>query len=146
MRTVAKVNTTQTSSTNPIVIYDGVCNFCNGAVKFIVNRDPAEVFIFTPIQSDFAQQLITQHATDTVGEDTFLLIKNGRAYKWSDAALEITRDLRGLWFLFNVLRLIPQSFRDVIYRAFARNRIRIFGGSTQCQIPDKNTLRRFRGL
>ena len=129
-----------------LIIYDGVCNFCNGAVSFIIKRDKSERFIFSPMQSDYAQAIIREKSVETVGVDTFMLVKNGQVYLWSDAALEITRDLTGFWSLFRVFSILPSTFRDVFYKLFARNRIRLFGGTTQCQIPDKHLLSRFRGL
>ena len=129
-----------------LVIYDGVCNFCNGAVSFIIKRDKSERFIFSPMQSDYAQAIIREKSVETVGVDTFMLVKNGQVYLWSDAALEITRDLTGFWSLFRVFSILPSGFRDVFYKLFARNRIRLFGGTNQCQIPDKHLLSRYRGL
>lgn len=129
-----------------LIIYDGVCNFCNGAVSFIIKRDKSERFIFSPMQSDYAQAIIREKSVETVGVDTFMLVKNGQVYLWSDAALEITRDLTGFWSLFRFFSILPSGFRDVFYKLFARNRIRLFGGTNQCQIPDKHLLSRFRGL
>ncbi len=129
-----------------LIIYDGVCNFCNGAVSFIIKRDKSERFIFSPMQSDYAQAIIREKSVATVGIDTFMLVKHGQVYLWSDAALEITRDLTGFWSLFRVFSILPSTFRDVFYKLFARNRIRLFGGTNQCQIPDKQLLSRFRGI
>lgn len=129
-----------------LVIYDGVCNFCNGAVNFIVKRDHAERFVFSPMQTDFAQEMIKRYAIETVGKDTFLLIKNGHAYVWSNAALEISKDLSGIWSWCNFFRIIPRPFRDFIYRIFARNRIRLFGRTEQCVVPDQSLRKRFIGL
>ena len=98
------------------------------------------------MQSDYAQAIIREKSVETVGVDTFMLVKNGQVYLWSDAALEITRDLTGFWSLLRVFTILPSGFRDVFYKLFARNRIRLFGGTTQCQIPDKHLLSRFRGL
>lgn len=72
-----------------IVIFDGVCNFCNGAVNFIIKRDPEGVFAFTPMQSELARELVVKFNVPNVGVDTFLLIKNDRCYTFSDAALEV---------------------------------------------------------
>lgn len=127
-----------------LVIYDGVCNFCNGAVAFILKRDKAERFTFSPMQSEYAQEVIAQYEVDTVGIDTFMLVKNGQLFLWSDAALEIAKDLSGLWFVFGVFRILPRTLRDFFYKTFARNRIKLFGGTQQCQIPDKKVLERFR--
>jgi predicted DCC family thiol-disulfide oxidoreductase YuxK len=129
-----------------IVIYDGVCNFCNGAVWFIAKRDPLGRFKFTPMQSDFAQTLIQEHKIQNVGKDTFLLIKHGQSYIWTEAALEIAGELTGGWWLFKATRIIPRPIRDWLYRAFARNRYVLFGRTEHCQIPDSTMLKRFIGL
>ncbi|QDG34820.1 DUF393 domain-containing protein [Alteromonas mediterranea] len=129
-----------------LIIYDGVCNFCNGAVAFILKRDKMERFIFSPMQSTYAQEVIERYRVDTVGVDTFMLVKDGKVFLWSDAALEIAKDLSGFWFLFGIFRVLPSSLRDLFYKTFARNRIKLFGGTQHCQIPSKKVLKRFRGL
>lgn len=126
-----------------IVIFDGVCNFCNGSVIFIINRDPGGVFSFTPIQSDLAKQLIDSYQIDNVGIDTFLLIKEGKCYIGTNAALEIAKDLTGHWYLFCIFKVIPRPIRDFLYRLFARNRYRIFGKREICIVPTQDIIDRF---
>ena len=87
-----------------------------------------------------------KHEIYNAGIDTFLLIKNDQCFVFSTAALEITRDLTGLWYLFNVFRVIPSSVRDTIYKAFGRNRYRIFGRKETCIIPTEEVRTRFIGL
>ncbi|MEE9352093.1 MAG: thiol-disulfide oxidoreductase DCC family protein [Thiotrichaceae bacterium] len=128
-----------------IIIFDGVCNFCNGAVNFIIKRDPEGRFSFTPMQSEIAQELIRKHNVPKVGFDTFLLIKNGRCYERTDAALVIARDLSGFWFLFGIFRIMPRPIRDYFYRLFARNRYAIFGRRELCRVPSVDTVDRFIG-
>lgn len=125
------------------IVFDGVCNFCNAAVNFIIKRDPHARYIFTPMQSSFAQSLIAEHCAETVGIDTFLLVKNGKAYLWTNAALEIAKDLSGLWKWFNLLRIIPTKVRNACYRPFARNRLRIFGGRKVCRRPSEYDYQHF---
>jgi predicted DCC family thiol-disulfide oxidoreductase YuxK len=129
-----------------IVIFDGVCNFCNGAVDFIISRDPKCEFVFTPMQSDLAKELTEKYRIDNVGVDTFLLIKNGRCYIWSDAALEIARDLEGFWYLCLIFKVVPRSVRDFFYRVFARNRYALFGRQPICMVPTPELLDRFVGV
>ena len=119
-----------------IVIFDGVCNFCNGAVKFII----------TPMQTQLAQNLMQKHQVYNVGIDTFLLIKNEQCYVFSTAALEISKDLKGLWFLFNVFRILPAAFRDYFYKLFARNRYQLFGRQQSCMVPADEVKSKFIGL
>ena len=129
-----------------IVIFDGVCNLCNGAVNFIIKRDPDGIFAFTPMQSDLAHELTKQCKASNVGTDTLLLIKNDRCYIFSDAALEIAKDLTGPWFLFNVVKIVPGPIRDAAYRLFARNRYTLFGKADICMVPSKKVRSRFVGI
>jgi predicted DCC family thiol-disulfide oxidoreductase YuxK len=120
------------------VVFDGVCNFCNGAVNFIIKRDPEGVFAFTPMQSELAHEL-------RVRVDTFMLIKNDRCYVFSDAALEIAKNLTGLWFLLNMFKVVPRPIRDAAYKLFARNRYKLFGRTEACMVPSDEVSSRFVG-
>lgn len=133
-------------SNSHIIIFDGVCNFCNGAVNFIIKRDPEAKFVFTPMQSDLAEALMRKHEIFNVGVDTFLLIKNGQCFLWSNAALEITKDLSGLWFLFLGFKIVPTKIRDYFYKIFARNRYKLFGRQPTCMIPTEKIKNRFIGF
>ena len=126
-----------------IVIFDGVCNFCNGAVNFIIKRDPGGRFAFTPMQSDIGQELIAKYGATMVGVDTFLLIKHGQCFERTDAAFEITKELTGLWHWFRVLRVLPRPVRDYFYRLFARNRYKLFGRRETCMVPTARVRERF---
>ena len=129
-----------------LVVFDGVCNFCSGAVNFIIKRDPAANCVFTPMQSELAKQIMQAHGISDTGPDTFLLVKNDRAYVWSDAALEITKDLSGFWYLFNLLKVVPRPVRDWCYRLFARNRYKMFGKANKCRVPTEVEKDRFVGI
>lgn len=126
-----------------IVIFDGVCNFCNGAVNFIIKRDPLGRFAFTPMQSPAGQELIEKYGAAMVGVDTFLLVKDGQCFERTDAALEITKDLSGLWHWIRVLKVLPRPFRDYFYRLFARNRYKLFGRREYCMVPTVSVRERF---
>jgi len=129
-----------------IVIFDGVCNFCNGSVNFIIKRDPTGKFAFAPMQSGLAQRLAAEQGLTDMGVETFLLVKNDRCYLYSDAALEITKDLSGLWRMLVILRIIPRFIRDWFYKLFARNRYAIFGKANACMVPTEELKSRFIGL
>jgi predicted DCC family thiol-disulfide oxidoreductase YuxK len=129
-----------------IVIFDGVCNFCNGAVNFIIKRDPEGIFAFTPMQSDLARELMNKHKIYNVDIDTFLIIKNDQCFVFSSAALEIAKDLTGLWYVFGVFRLVPSPIRDFFYKVFARNRYALFGRQETCIVPTKEMKSRFVGI
>lgn len=129
-----------------IVIFDGVCHLCQGAVRFIIKRDPLARFVFAPLQSELAQQLLAEFPELSADTDSVLLIKQQRCYLYSDAALEIARDLSGFWPYCGVLRWIPYAWRDAAYRWLARHRYRLFGRSEVCMSPSAELKSRFIGL
>ena len=127
----------------PIIIFDGVCNLCNQAVNFIIRRDDNAIFLFTPMQSQYAQNLLKQHHLDNFDGDSVLLIKAGACYLRTNAALEIAKDLDGLWFMFNILKIIPSAVRDFFYNLLAHNRYRLFGQRNHCMVPTDEVRKRF---
>jgi len=129
-----------------IIIFDGVCNFCNSSVDFIINRDPENVFAFTPMQSEFAQNLMKKYQIVGVSTDTFVLIKNECCYVGSDAALEIAKDLNGFWSSLRVFYVVPRFIRDSVYKLIARNRYKIFGKRDFCMLPTDDVRKRFLGI
>ena len=129
-----------------IVIFDGVCNFCNDSVNFIIKRDPNGLYSFAPMQSASAQQLMAAHGITEVGLDTFILIKNENCHVRTDAALEIAKDLTGFWYLCGVFRIVPGPIRDFFYRILAKNRYRLFGKRESCMVPTPEIRSRFIDL
>ena len=128
-----------------IVLFDGVCNLCNGAVLFIIDRDPRQRFLFAPLQSDFAVGLLASidQEAPVAGADSIVLIEDGRVYLRSAAALRVARQLSGLWPLLGVLALVPTGLRDRAYDLVARNRYRWFGRQEACRLPTPELRQRF---
>lgn len=126
-----------------IIIFDGVCNLCHGAVNFIIERDPHCHFVFTPMQSDTAKSLIARYDVEGEYSETFFLIKDDQCYMRTDAALEITKSLSGIWPALVMLRFIPRRIRDFFYRLLGRNRYALFGQRDICILPTSAVLSRF---
>lgn len=129
--------------TKTIIIFDGVCNFCNGAVNFIIKRDCKALFKFVPLQSEIAQELMLKHQVQELGSDTFILIKNGQCFVRTNAALEVAKELDGIWFLFGIFKLVPVFIRDYFYNLLAKNRYKLFGKQEYCMVPNKEIRDRF---
>lgn len=113
--------------THSIILFDGVCNLCNGAVNFVIKRDPGNVFKFAPLQEKQGALLLKTHAIDIQKLDSIVLIENGNVYTKSSAALRIARKMSNLWPLFFVLLIIPSFIRDGVYDFIAKNRYKWFG-------------------
>lgn len=127
----------------PVVLFDGVCNFCDASVQFIIRRDPRAKFRFAALQSEFAQKALTKNQLNTEKFDSIVLLEEGKVYQKSTAALRIARRLNGLWPLLYGFIILPAFFRNVFYDIIARNRYRWFGKKDQCMIPGPEIRMRF---
>jgi predicted DCC family thiol-disulfide oxidoreductase YuxK len=128
----------------PIVFFDGVCNLCSGAVKFVIKRDKKLNFKFASLQSAFAQNCFNQFGVSETFE-SIVLYQKGEFYTKSDAALAIARKLDFPWPLLYGLKIIPKGIRNVVYDFIASNRYRWFGKSDRCMIPTPEISERFVG-
>jgi predicted DCC family thiol-disulfide oxidoreductase YuxK len=134
-----------TDSPPSVVLFDGVCNFCNDAVNFIIDRDPTGRFRFASLQSPEGQALAEPHGIESgsITPQTMVLIEGGVAYTKSAAALRIARKLRAPWPLLHLLILVPRVLRDAAYRYFAAHRYEWFGRSEVCRVPTPEMRGRF---
>jgi len=125
-----------------IVLFDGVCNVCNSAVNFIIDRDRRGRFRFASLQSDAGRRLCKAHGIP-LELDSIALVVGDRAYTESAAVLRIAKDLDGPWPALFSLVVLPRALRDRAYRYFAAHRYEWFGRSEVCRVPTKDVLRRF---
>ena len=125
-----------------IVLFDGVCNFCNDAVNFIIRRDVEGQFKFAPLQSETGQELRQKYAIEP-DVDSIVLIEDGMAFTHSTAGLRIAQGLGGVLSLAYVFIIVPAFIRDFIYKTFAKNRYRLFGKKEVCMIPTPEARERF---
>jgi predicted DCC family thiol-disulfide oxidoreductase YuxK len=125
-----------------IVLFDGVCNFCNGSVNFIINNDPEKRFKFAPLQSEIGQSFIEKYSIPS-DVDSVILIEDGTVYMHSTAGLRIAKGLGGIWSAAYVFIIVPAFIRDWAYKTFARYRYRLFGRTEACMMPTADVKERF---
>ncbi|MEW8972155.1 MAG: thiol-disulfide oxidoreductase DCC family protein [Mesobacillus sp.] len=126
----------------PVILFDGVCNFCDASVQFILDRDEKELFRFASLQSDAGMELLKKYnVPDDV--DSMILIEDGKVYYKSSAALRISRHLRGAWKLLYVFMIVPAPIRNIVYDLIAKNRFKWFGQKDSCMLPPPNVRKRF---
>lgn len=126
-----------------VIVFDGVCNWCNAWVNFTLDHDPHTKFKFGTLQSQPAQQILTELRLPPDDFKTFLLLEQGRVFTKSTAALRIIRQLSGLWPLLYVGFVIPRPLRDALYDYIAHRRYRLMGKSETCRIPTQAERERF---
>ena len=127
----------------PIILFDGVCNLCNGAVNFVIKKDKTSQIKFAALQSVRGHELLKQYGLSATSLSTFIFIEGGNAYTQSTAALRVSRYLGGLWHMFYGFIIVPKFIRDGIYNWIAKNRYKWFGRMDQCMIPTPELKQRF---
>lgn len=135
--------TTVLKAGKSLVLFDGVCNLCNGIVQFLLKRDPGERFVFASLQSATGQSILEHFHLPASEMKSLVLIEKDQVYLRSDAALQIARRLNGLWPLLYAGWIIPRPVRHRIYDWIATNRYRWFGQSEQCLLPKPEWKERF---
>lgn len=124
-----------------VVLFDGVCHFCDASINFIYAHDKPGYFKFAALQSAAGQRLTKQYDLENV--DSVILIENDRAYIRSTAALRIARRLDGVWAWFYNFIIVPKFLRDFAYEMFSRNRYLMFGKKDACSLPTLEMRQRF---
>jgi predicted DCC family thiol-disulfide oxidoreductase YuxK len=118
-----------------IILFDGVCNLCNGAVTYIIKRDKKNVFKFAALQSEIGQQLISKFNIDTSKVDSIIFIDGEKHYTKSSAVLHIAKQLSGAYPLLFGFMVVPKFIRNSVYDYIAKNRYKWFGKKESCMIP-----------
>ncbi len=126
-----------------LVIFDGVCNLCEASVNFIIRHDKHDVFRFVPSQSELGSALQQQYGINTAGLDTAVLIRDGKIFTESDAAVRIAASFDGPWRLLGLARWVLRPLRNWAYRRIANNRYAWFGRKDVCLMPTPEIRRRF---
>ena len=131
-----------------VVLYDGVCGFCNASVQTILRHDRHGTLLFAALQSEYGEAVIARHP-ELKSIDSVVLVKESfrgtaeQVFVRSDAALRIAAYLGGWWKLFLVFRAVPRFLRDFLYDLFARHRYRLFGKADSCLLPSPDVISRF---
>ena len=126
-----------------ILLFDGHCSLCNGAVDFVLKRDPKKKLLLASIQGPAGKGVLKKYDLPPSYLDTLVLVEQGKVYLGSTAALRVARLLGGGWPLFYGLIIIPKGVRDRIYQWISRYRYRWFGRRDSCRMPTASESARF---
>jgi predicted DCC family thiol-disulfide oxidoreductase YuxK len=137
-----------------VVLFDGVCNFCDASVNFVIEHDRDGYFKFAPLQSETGMKLAAEHGLDSkvsnaepadgsIPIDSVILIEDEKPYTHSTAALRIARRLGPPWSWLYVFIVIPKPIRDLAYNLFAKYRYKVFGKKDECMLPSPEVRARF---
>ena len=128
----------------PVMLFDGLCNFCDGSVMFVAKRSAGRPLRFCAMQTNVGQAWLQALAMPLDRHATFVLLESGRAWSRSEAALRVARYMDPPWpSIAAALRVIPRAWRDWLYDRVAANRFALAGRRTSCSLPDTALRARF---
>lgn len=127
-----------------IILFDGVCNLCDNTVQFIIKHDKKDIFRFVALQSELGHEIIKHIGIDTSKTDSIILYEPGHAYYYkAQAALNIAKELGGIYSLLTIFSILPNVITNKIYDFIARNRYKWFGKKDECMIPTPEMKAKF---
>lgn len=127
-----------------IILFDGVCNLCNSAVQFVIQHDKKDVFRFVALQSDLGQEILKHIGINPKNSDSIILYEPGIAYYYkSSAALQIAKNIDGIWHYGTIFRIIPTGISNIVYDYIAKNRYKWYGKKESCMIPNSELESKF---
>ena len=127
----------------PVVLFDGVCNYCNSMINFIIRQDNRKTYLFATLQSAFGQKTLRQWNLPADSFESFLVLDKGRLYSKSTAALRLYNQLPWYWKWTQLFWIFPKFIRDAVYGIIARNRYKWFGKKDECMVPSPELKERF---
>ena len=127
----------------PIILFDGVCNFCNAGVNFIILQDKKNIFRFAALQSNAGQELADKYQLPKENFNSFILIDKDKAYNRSTAGFKVYGKLPWYWKWTQIFWIVPRFITDAVYDLIARNRYKWFGKKEECMIPTPEIRSRF---
>lgn len=126
-----------------VILFDGVCNLCNGFVRFVLKRDKKKLLQFASLQSKYGTGLSAHFNLPTANPETIVLYDGEKIFTESDAVIKIASSLNGIWRSVVILYIVPRFIRNWFYRLIAKNRYKIFGKKDQCMVPSEGMKDRF---
>lgn len=126
-----------------VILFDGVCNLCNGTVNFIIKHDEQNRFKFATLQSAYGKQVSEKFKLNTDYLNTVILLDNDRVYVRAEAVLRIMKHLGGFYSLVYIFNVLPSFLLNFFYNIVAQYRYRWFGKRGTCMVPDASLKEKF---
>lgn len=139
------MTTAPSAPDGPVLLYDGVCTFCDASVRFVLDHDRTGRVRFAALQSEAGQGLLRRAGLPADHLSSLVLVEGTEAWAGADAALRLAPHLERPWSWLAGLRVVPRGLRDRLYALFARHRYRLFGKREACRLPAPEERARFLG-
>ena len=141
--TTAELPKQEIAADKTVVLFDGVCNFCNHTINFLIDHDPADRFRFAAQQSDVGQKIMHENGLGDLMLNTLIVFDNGKTYTHSTGALRLAKYMPMPWRMLNWFLIVPSFVRNFCYKVFAKYRYRLFGQVEACRMPTPEIRAKF---
>ena len=131
------------STTDKVILFDGVCKLCNAWSKFIIKYDREHIFKLCSVQSEEGRKILVHFGFSSEFYETMLYVEGGQCFQQSDAFFRVMAKLGCPWKVVCIFRILPRSIRNWIYDRIALNRYRLFGRYDYCTLPSPDHEARF---
>jgi len=137
------LHATKHKENNPskVVLYDGVCRFCNTWVDLVLRLDRRGTIKFAALQSEVGQNILKSCGRETDDISSVVYCKDGNCFVKSEAVVQVAGDIGVPLRLFSWMA--PLSLKDATYDTVANNRYSLMGKLESCRISDENFDDRF---
>lgn len=133
-----------THTNHPIMLFDGDCAMCNGAVHFVLDHEKEPVLRFAALQSDVGQSYLKQFGLPTATFSSYIIVEGDQHYTQSRAVRRMTHHMGGVWrHIGKSTALVPASLADWLYDLGFRNRYKLFGKVNSCRLLPPEVTQRF---
>ena len=126
-----------------IILFDGVCNFCNDKVNFIIKNDKKDIFRFVAIQSETGKKIITYLGIDSALDSIIIYEPDYAYFIKSEAVFRIIKHLSSSVKLLLLFNFVPTSVKNIFYDIIAKNRYKWFGKMEICMLPSEDLKSKF---
>ncbi len=125
------------------LLFDGVCNLCNGWVDFVLARETNPAVCFASLQSEVGKGLLTSRGMPEDYLGSLVLIEGDQTFTNSAAILRMAKYLGWPWRWLGALLIFPAFLRDPVYCFIAKRRYMWFGKQDTCRMPTPELRERF---
>lgn len=126
-----------------IILFDGICNFCNSIVNLVLKHDKENIFLFSAQQSVEGQRILARFGKQEQDVNSLIFIDENEVFEGADAAIQISKYLRGFPRILYSFRIFPRTVNHTAYNFIAKNRYKIFGKRNECRVPTEKEKKRF---
>ena len=118
---------------NVIVIYDGICGFCNKTIQIILNNRPSKKLKFVSFQSKTGKQILKK-LNIKENMESIMIIENSTFLIKANAVFILLKYIKSPLKNLYYFKLVPSIITNFVYDIIAKNRYSLLGKGNMCRV------------